>query len=517
MRRAGKAWSSVNPYSLNVTGRRDYITIRLDEVNSVRGWSPDCENQTNTNMFEFGVRVVVQDAKRIEYAGPWSRGVARAAYCRHPSDLWWIYLTCILVPLATVVGLVVCYRCYNYWYSTKDFFGKVGKELESKFVLTAATENIDGDGSPGPEFEMSQLGKGPLPKDGRDDDNAGGDDSDTLLLEEPGSYPNSKTQRQKSASESATSDLTSGGESHGGKSSSSAATDRTSECSGQSTAPLATDLASNCSGYVSMCPLDSVSSGGGVGSSYTQFQPARQFSTLNPCHPLSVDLADAVVNFAATQPPPPPLLQTPGHTADPPSSSAYLARPPSRSNGYRQTPPLDPMLEEPSLTESNTSPGYSLFAAQTQSSPTAAARNQALLALATTTSQSNPPLAAAISRPPPSLLISPTTMHQTPSPCSSLPPAAAPSSPLDLPFPCPNSGLRSPPPPSLPFPTIPSPSSDSTFSQFGGVTTAAQSNPYEGFLSGASMGASPAQAAGSIDRAAPSHIIPNNLSARPVS
>lgn len=341
VRRSGENWSPDNPAA--VSGDQDSIRVHLDEVNSVPGWLPDCENETNTNMFEFAVRVIVRDEADKEYTGPWSNVMKKAAYCRQPSGLLWISITCIAVVVATIVSMFVCFRCYQYWYKTKDFFGQVGKELETKFVLASAADNLDAEGSPGPEFEMNHIGKSP-PK-GDNGDNAG-DDTDTLLLEEPSQEH--KSHRQKSASESATSDLTC--HSQGGKSS---GTDRTSECSGRSTAPVATDLSSTCSGYVSMCRLDS----GGSSANYTQFManPVRH-GTPNTLPPISIELTDPALVTLPT--PPQYSMARPASSSSP--SSVYLARPPSRPGSNQHTPPLDPMMEEPSLCESNTNPGYSL-------------------------------------------------------------------------------------------------------------------------------------------------------------
>ena len=341
MSRAGPSWNKTVPYSHSVQGDKDEYSVELDHVNNVKGWSPDCENTTNTNMFAFGVRVMVVDESGVEYIGDWSDTTEAAAYCNKAPAWAHIILICVTVSVLAVSLLLICCRCYQYWYKTRDFFGQVGKELETKFVL-AVTDNVDN--SPGPEFEMNQFGGGGPSKGTGGDD--GDDDADTLLLEDTSA--NEKTARQKSASESATSDLTgSGCESQGGKS---GATDLNSDCSQRSGRPIQADLASTCSGYVSMFRADS----GGSGSNYTQFSlpPARPNSTPVP-NPQNFTPSSAS-QYSSTSLPRPSSNPSP----------VYLSRPSHHqphSFGYRnqQSEGLGPMVEETSLGESS-SPGYSL-------------------------------------------------------------------------------------------------------------------------------------------------------------
>ena len=59
--RAEPAWSSVKPYSKNFSGDVTELAVNLAHVSKNESWSPDCENENNTNKFEFAVRVSVMD------------------------------------------------------------------------------------------------------------------------------------------------------------------------------------------------------------------------------------------------------------------------------------------------------------------------------------------------------------------------------------------------------------------------------------------------------------------------
>ena len=216
------------------------------------------------------------------------------------------------------------------------------------------TDNVDN--SPGPpDFEMNQFGGGGGgggPSKGGDDD-----DADTLLLEET-TTTETKTQRQKSASESATSDLTSGGRSGN--------TDLASDCSQRSVGGgvrIQADLASTCSGYVSMFRADS---GGSAGSNYTQFglpassgpMPARASSTPVPNPQLHLLPASSSSQYSSTSLPRPSSNPSPIYRQSIPTSVVGLS--------YQTTPEavgLGAMVEETGLGEAG-SPGYSLVTGQ---------------------------------------------------------------------------------------------------------------------------------------------------------
>ena len=349
VRRAGAGWDEVKPYSRELGGNQSWALVHLDHINNIKGWSPDCENETNTNLFEFSVRVVVKDESNKVYEGGWSEAATAAAYCNQNIEWTTIAVGCVVASVLAVVVVILSCRFFQYWNQTKDFFGRVEKELDAKFVL-APLEHQDDGGSPGPEFEMSQFGGGgggSKRNGGNNDD----DDTDTLLLEE--TTPDQKPHRQKSASESATSDLTSGGSSQGGRS---GTTDRSSECSGR---PLQADLASTCSGYVSMCRTDS----GGSGSNYTQVsatQPPPRPSSTPSALPESSSLASQYQAYSCASP---QFSSLPRAGSAPPP--AYLRRPNaassfgSRLSSSHYPDVLEPTAEEISLGDS-VNPGYSL-------------------------------------------------------------------------------------------------------------------------------------------------------------
>jgi hypothetical protein len=247
-RRAGPDWESEPPYLLNITGSALHTALSLDTVNAIKGWSPDCLNASNTNKFEFAVQVIVIDTETgEEFVGPWSDSVTVGAYCSQSLSLTIIIVTCVIVVIVVAVVVVLVCRVGHWWVIKKDFFDRLGKELDAKFVL-ASVDSLDVGGGinsqqqhAGPEYELRQF------DESKDDPG----DTDTLLLRD--SSPAPQPTRHKSASESAQSDFTTSG--FGGSSSQGGCTTATLSSEGGTRLHLvgpASEAGSSVSGYISM-------------------------------------------------------------------------------------------------------------------------------------------------------------------------------------------------------------------------------------------------------------------------
>lgn len=260
-------WEEEPPYLVNVSGIATEATLSLNQVNNIKGWSPDCENATNTNKFDFAVQVTVADPETgVEFTGPWSEAVTVVVYCSPAHSCTIIIVVCVVVALVVVVEVfLMAFRVSRWWLDNKDFFDKLDKELDAKFMLASVDSLEGGRGAAGgPKYELRQFD---IRGGGGDDGKKDPGDTDTLLLKgdapSPSSSPLHQGQppphyRQKSAnSESTQSDFASssfGGSSHGCTSSGAA---NTAECCPGGHLRLAGSDAggSAASGYISMMGL----------------------------------------------------------------------------------------------------------------------------------------------------------------------------------------------------------------------------------------------------------------------
>ena len=115
-RRVGPGWEDEQPYLVNISGTANEATLSLALVNNVKGWSPDCDNTSNTNKFDFAVQVmVVEPETGTEFVGPWSEAVTVAAYCS-PALSWTIIIVvCVVVAIAVVVVVLLVCRASHWW------------------------------------------------------------------------------------------------------------------------------------------------------------------------------------------------------------------------------------------------------------------------------------------------------------------------------------------------------------------------------------------------------------------
>ena len=355
-RRVGPGWEDEQPYLVNISGTANEATLSLALVNNVKGWSPDCDNTSNTNKFDFAVQVmVVEPETGTEFVGPWSEAVTVAAYCS-PALSWTIIIVvCVVVAIAVVVVVLLVCRASHWWLLKKDFFDKLGKELDAKFVL-ASVDNLDGGGGGGgggPDYELRQFdirtGGG---EDGKEEDPG---DTDTLLLRgassssSPGQLPPPHHRQKSSASESAQSDFTTSGFGGSSQGCTSAATTATlSDDSSARHLPSEAGSSSAVSGYISMM-------GGRADSgqsNYTQLALARPRTLSGP--------ATSALHHPTSRPA--------SYCAATSSSDSRPSSLPPVPGG--ETPIVDPLAattpgdslpqQQLSLSDWNSFPGYSL-------------------------------------------------------------------------------------------------------------------------------------------------------------
>ena len=157
--RAEDEFEGYEAYKITMDGHKVRQRINLESLNDAAGWSPDCNNASNSNLFNFSVKAVVKDPGTGHlYESPWSEAHTLPAYCK-PAFPWKIALgVCIGLPILVLAALVVACRAGNWFKSKHDLFRKLGKELDqlaqanSQHVVKAGLHH------PGHDFNMAQLG-----------------------------------------------------------------------------------------------------------------------------------------------------------------------------------------------------------------------------------------------------------------------------------------------------------------------------------------------------------------------
>jgi len=294
-------------------------------VNNIKGWSPDCLNASNTNKFEL---FVTDTETGEEYVGPWSDSVTVAAYCSQSLSWTNIIVTCVLVVIVVAVILVFVCRVGHWWVIKKDFFDKLGKELDAKFVLASVDSLEAGGGNnqhAGPEYELRQFDI----RHGRDPG-----DTDTLLLRDSSAQPT----LHKSASQSAQSDFTTSG--FGGSSQGGCTTATLSSEGGRLHLGPPSEAGSAVSGYISM-----IGRADSTHSNYTQLGQGRA-RTSGPAHRgMSGSPGDR-----SSLPEGRPL----------PGSSPHLTTPEEEEGAVAASEPSEGQQQQLSLSEWNSFPGNSI-------------------------------------------------------------------------------------------------------------------------------------------------------------
>eukprot|EP00090_Calanus_glacialis_P006187 TRINITY_DN14855_c0_g1_i1.p1 TRINITY_DN14855_c0_g1~~TRINITY_DN14855_c0_g1_i1.p1 ORF type:complete len:1361 (-),score=228.52 TRINITY_DN14855_c0_g1_i1:1042-5124(-) len=197
--RAGEIWEQRADHDAGdilVNGTMQNHTLDLSTLGSKKDWSPNCENSTNTNLFNFTIRaIVLVDGNNI--TGLWSEPITVPAYCRVPLPWLTLILVSIIATSVAIVAVIGLCRAWTWFHKKKEFFDKLGRELDDKFI-NASVDEVGNDKSK--EYGMTNFGD----KNGRKPSYSRADSKDSM---------ETLLNNEKNHQESGRSDTTSGCES----------------------------------------------------------------------------------------------------------------------------------------------------------------------------------------------------------------------------------------------------------------------------------------------------------------
>lgn len=127
-------WSKT--YPPNVTR----VELNLDSMHKDQNWSPDCLNNSNTNIFNFSVRAKVENDKKHVFVGPYSEDLQVPAYCAPAYPFMLIILAAVFLPLFVVAAVILLCRLGNWVQRKRAFFDKLSRDLDmsgQEFVIAA--------------------------------------------------------------------------------------------------------------------------------------------------------------------------------------------------------------------------------------------------------------------------------------------------------------------------------------------------------------------------------------------
>jgi len=155
--RAGEMWEERSDHDagiIPVDGDKYNFTMDLTKLHSEKDWSPNCDNSTNTNLFNFTIRAIVEvDGNNI--TGPWSEPITVPAYCNVPQP-WLIIILVSVVGAGVAVLLVIGFcRAWSWFNNKKEFFDKLGRELDDKFIIPSVDEDRNDKTK---EYKMTNFG-----------------------------------------------------------------------------------------------------------------------------------------------------------------------------------------------------------------------------------------------------------------------------------------------------------------------------------------------------------------------
>jgi len=197
--RAGKIWEHRADHDaglIQVKGNMQNFTLDMTTLHNEKDWSPNCENSTNTNLFNFTIRAIVAvDGNSV--TGLWSNPITVPAYCKVPLPWLNIIVAVIIVTITVIVAIIGLCRAWTWFHNKKEFFDKLGRELDDKFIIPSVDE-IGNDKSK--EYGMTNFGD----KNGRKPSYSRADSKDSM---------ETLLNNEKNHRESGRSDTTSGCES----------------------------------------------------------------------------------------------------------------------------------------------------------------------------------------------------------------------------------------------------------------------------------------------------------------
>jgi len=140
--RAGDIWKDRKDHDagiIGVMGAMLNYTLDLNNLHDDKDWSPDCSNSSNTNLFNFTIRAIVQVGEQ-NINGLWSKPVTVAAYCKAPLPWLKLILVSIIVTITAIVAVIGLCRAWTWFHKKKEFFDKLGRELDDKFINASVDE-----------------------------------------------------------------------------------------------------------------------------------------------------------------------------------------------------------------------------------------------------------------------------------------------------------------------------------------------------------------------------------------
>lgn len=161
--RVGQQWENNPKRTIKmVKGFAQTYTMDLSKVQEDEDWSPDCENvtaSTITNMFNFSIRAVVKNEEGEVLTGEWSKPRTVPAFCQTIQPIILIIGICIPVTLAVFIISTVVWKSYKWIQRKKEFFDKIGRELDDKFVVPSSNERNDVGKTPKGYDETGFIGR----------------------------------------------------------------------------------------------------------------------------------------------------------------------------------------------------------------------------------------------------------------------------------------------------------------------------------------------------------------------
>jgi hypothetical protein len=155
--RAGKIWEARADHDASiipVEGDIHNHTLDMTKLHSEKDWSPNCDNLTNTNLFNFTIRAIVEvDGNNV--TGLWSDPITVPAYCKVPQPWLLISLAIIFGTFLTVVTIIGLLRAWSWYHYKKEFFKKVGSGLDDKFIIPSVDEDRNENSK---EYGMTNFG-----------------------------------------------------------------------------------------------------------------------------------------------------------------------------------------------------------------------------------------------------------------------------------------------------------------------------------------------------------------------
>ena len=100
-----------------------------------------CTNNSLLPSYNVSIRARVKNRAGHQFTGPWSEGLAVEPNCSEFMQLG--LLIAIIIVSVSVAGVLMGLLVYilRYWRKKKDFFEKLGQELDERVITVTKTES----------------------------------------------------------------------------------------------------------------------------------------------------------------------------------------------------------------------------------------------------------------------------------------------------------------------------------------------------------------------------------------